>query len=138
MRKPTCLILTGIGVVLLVVVAVYVVPWFSKMFNEMEQIAEQHHQHIHALERSARQPLTEEQEKLLSQLLEIREGTAPSQNRKDLEGVLSSEPYLAYLKAQEREDYEDFSAYIIAMPSNADGPYESCWTLSCQSYPRIR
>lgn len=117
MRKPTCLILTGIGVILLVVVAVYVVPWFGKMFNEMEQIAEQHHQHIHALERSARQPLTEKQEKLLSQLLETREGTAPSQNRKDLEGVLSSKPYLAYLRAQEGEDYEDFPAYIIAMPT---------------------
>ena len=117
MKTPTCLILTGIGVVLLVVVAVFVVPWFGKMFNEMEQIAEQHHQHIHALERSARQPLTVEQETLLSQLFEVIDGTAPSQNPNDLEGTLSSEPYLTYLKTQEGEDYEDFSAYVIAMPT---------------------
>ena len=117
MKKPTCLILTGIGVVLLVVVAVFVVPWFGKMFNEMEQIAEQHHQHTRALERSARQPLTAEQENLLSQLLEVIEGTDLSQNPNDLEGTLSSEPYLTYLKTQEGEDYEDFPAYVAAMPT---------------------
>lgn len=119
MKKPTCLILTGIGVVLLVVVAVFVVPWFGKMFNEMEEIAEQHHQHIHALEASAREPLTGEQEELLSQLLEVIEGTDASQNPNDLEGILSSEPYLTYLKVLEGEDYEDFSAYVIAMPTES-------------------
>ncbi len=117
MKKPTCLILTGIGVVLLVVVAVFVVPWFGKMFNEMEQIAEQHHQHIHALEASAREPLTVEKEKLLSQLLAGIEETDPFQNSNDLEGVLSSEPYMAYISGLEGEDYEDFSAYVIAMPT---------------------
>jgi hypothetical protein len=117
MKRPTCLILIGIGVVLLVAGVVFVVPWFSKMFNEMEQISEQHYQHIHALEESAREPLTEAQEKLLSQLLNVIEGTDTSEGPNDLEGILSSEPYLAYLKVREDEDYEDYPAYIAAMPT---------------------
>ena len=38
MKKPVFLILTGIGVALLVVGVVFVVPWFGKMLDEMEQI----------------------------------------------------------------------------------------------------
>ena len=92
-------------------------PWSGKIFNEMEETAARHHQHIHALETSARQPLTEDQENLLSELLEIANGMDVSQNPNDLEAVLSSEPYLAYLKAQDGVDYEDFAAYIAAMPT---------------------
>jgi len=117
MRKPVFLILIGIGVALLVVGIVFVVPWFGKMLDEMEQITEQHIQHRRALRMSAREPLNEKQQKLLSQLLEITDETQASQNPNDLEEVLSSEPYLAYLKAQEGEDYEDFLAYVDAMPT---------------------
>ena len=74
MKKPVFLILIGIGVALLVVGVVFVVPWFGKMMEEMEQIADQHVQHRRALKMSAREPLTDEQEKLLSQLLEIVSG----------------------------------------------------------------
>ena len=117
MKKPVFLILIGIGVALLVVGVVFVVPWFGKMMTEMEQIAEQHRQHRRALKMSAREPLTDEQEKLLSQLLEIVAETDASQNPNDLEEVLSSEPYLTYLKVQEGADYEDFQAYVDAMPT---------------------
>ena len=66
---------------------------------------------------SAREPLTDEQENLLSQLLEIVTETDASQNPNDLEAVLSSDPYLTYLKVQEGADYEDFRAYVDAMPT---------------------
>ena len=66
---------------------------------------------------SAREPLTDEQENLLSQLLEIVAETDASQSPNDLEAVLSSEPYLTYLKVQEGADYEDFRAYVDAMPT---------------------
>lgn len=117
MKKPVFLILIGIGVALLVVGVVFVVPWFGKMLDEMEQITEQHAQHRHALITSARAPLTEEQQKLLFQVLEIRDETQASENPNDLEAVLSSDPYLAYLKAQEGEDYEGFLGYVDAMPT---------------------
>ena len=117
MKKPVFLILIGIGVALLVVGVVFVVPWFGKMLDEMEQITEQHSLHRRALIISAREPLTEEQANLLSQLLEIVGETGISQNPNDLESVLSSEPYLTYLKIQEGEDYEDFLAYVDAMPT---------------------
>ncbi|RKU34757.1 hypothetical protein C6496_19140 [Candidatus Poribacteria bacterium] len=117
MKKPVFLILIGIGVALLVVGVVFVVPWGGKIVNEMETTGELHHQLIRDLEASAREPLTAEQEKLLAQLLEIAEGTDISENPNDLERVLSSEPYLTYLKVLEGEHYEDFSAYIAAMPT---------------------
>lgn len=117
MKKPVFLILIGIGVALLVVGIVFVVPWFGKMLDEMEQITEQHIQHKRVLRMSAREPLNEKQQKLLSQLLEITDETQASQTPNDLESVLSSEPYLAYLKAQEGEDYEDFLGYVDAMPT---------------------
>lgn len=117
MKKPVFLILIGIGVALLVVGIVFVVPWFGKMLEEMEQLADKHAQHRRALRMSAREPLTDEQENLLSQLFEIVAKTGISQNTNDLEAVLSSEPYLAYIKTQEGEDYENFPAYVDAMPT---------------------
>ena len=117
MKKPVFLILMGIGVALLVVGIVFVVPWIGKMMEEMDQITEQHMQHRRALIISAREPLTQEQENLLSQLLEIARETGIPQNPNDLEEVLSSAPYLAYINAQEAEDYEDFLAYADAMPT---------------------
>ena len=116
MKKPVFLILLGIGVALLVVGIVFVVPWFGKMMDEMEQLADKHVAHRHALRTSAREPLTDEQENLLSRLLKITQ--APDAEQKnDVDSILSSEPYLTYLKAQEGEDYENFLAYVNAMPT---------------------
>ena len=117
MKKPVFLILIGIGVALLVVGIVFVVPWFGKMLDEMEQLADKHAQHRRALRTSAREPLTAEQQKLLSQLLEIRTEIQASETPNNLEVVLSSEPYLTYIKTQDGEDYEDFSMYVDAMPT---------------------
>ncbi len=117
MKKPIFLILIGIGVSLLLVGAAFVVPWFVKMYNEMEESMAQHRQYIRALEASARQPLTVVQEELLSQLLAGTREIVASQNPNDLEKVLSSEPYLAHLKGMEDETYENFPAYIAAMPT---------------------
>ena len=118
MKKPIFLILIGIGVLLIVSGIVFVVPWFSNIREEMEQIHAQQEQHRRALEASAREPLTADQEILLSQLLEAAAETGTSQNPNDLEAVLSSEPYLAYLKTQEEQDYANFSAYVDAMPTD--------------------
>lgn len=117
MKKPVFLILVGIGVALLVVGIVFVVPWFGQVLDEMDQLADKHVQQRHILGASAREPLTDEQEKLLSQLLEIRDETQALQTSNDLEKVLSSAPYLAYLKAREGEDYENFLGYVDAMPT---------------------
>ena len=117
MKKPIFLILIGIGVLILVGGIVFVVPWLGKMMEEMDQIHAQQEQHRRALETSAREPLTEDEEKLLSQLLEAAAEIDTSQSPNDLETVLSSEPYLTYLKIEEEEDYADFLAYVDAMPT---------------------
>ncbi|MDE0553750.1 MAG: hypothetical protein OXI24_06025 [Candidatus Poribacteria bacterium] len=117
MKKPVFLILIGTGIALLMVGVVFVVPWSGQMFNEMETITERHHQLMRALKASAHEPLTATQENLLAQLLEIAAGMDIRENPNDLEKILSSEPYLTYLKAVEGERYEDFSAYIAAMPT---------------------
>ena len=117
MKKPIFLILIGIGVVLLVGGAVFVVPWFTNMMDQMEEIHAQQAQHRRALEASARESLTEDQETLLSQLLETAGETDTSQSPNNLESLLSSEPYLTYLKTQEGQGYENFMAYVDAMPT---------------------
>ena len=112
MKKPIFLILIGIGVLILVSGIIFVVPWFGRMMEEMDQIHAQQEEHRRALEASAREPLTADQETLLSQLLE-----AAAESSNDLETVLSSEPYLTYLNTQEEQDYADFLAYVDAMPT---------------------
>ncbi len=61
-----------------------------------------------ALEKLVRKPLTETQGKLLRQLL---------QDTGTLDAILSSAPYLAYLKTEVGKEYKDFSAYVKAMPT---------------------
>ena len=82
MKKPIFLMLIGIGVLILVGGIVFVVPWFSNMMEEMDQIHAQQAQHRRSLEASAREPLTADQETLLSQLLEAAAETDTSQNPK--------------------------------------------------------
>ena len=57
---------------------------------------------------SAEEPLTERQEKLLTQLLEEKEG---------LDVVLSSQPYLAYLEEQVGTAHKDYPTYLTAVPT---------------------
>ena len=117
MKKPTCLILVGIGVLLLVVILVFVVPFIVDMFQEMQQMAAQKDEHIHSLSQLVNEPLTEEQEKLLSQLLEEAGETSIAQSPESLEVILSTEPYLTYIKTQDGQDYADFPSYVAAMPT---------------------
>ena len=62
-----------------------------------------------SLEKLAQQTLTPDQQKLLTQLLS---------NNGILDQVLSSEPYLVYLKARYGQAHKDFAAYAAAMPTS--------------------
>lgn len=117
MKKPTCLILTGIGVLLLVVVLIFAVPWFMNVFEEAQVLTEKHIEYKRTLTQSVNKPLTVEQEELLSGLLEIAGETAQSQNEVDLDAVLSHTSYLAYLKTHDNENVENYSTYLDAMPT---------------------
>lgn len=80
----------------------------GEMLKGVEDVMTQHKKHRKALEALVRKPLTETQEKLLRQLLQ-QAGT--------LDEILSSAPYLAYLKAEVGKAYKDFPAYVEAMPT---------------------
>ena len=117
MKKLTCLILVGIGVLLLVGILVFVVPFIVNMFQEIQQMTEQKEEYIYSLSQSVNEPLTEEQEKLLSQLLEEAGETSIAQSPESLEVILSTEPYLTYIKTQDGQDYADFPSYVATMPT---------------------
>ena len=117
MKKPIFLILIGVGVVLLVVGVAFVVPWFGRVMTEMDQIHTQQAEHKRELRASASEPLNEEQEKLLAQLIEVSKEMETSESPNDLEAVLSSEPYVTYLKMQVGQDYAIFQDYVDAMPT---------------------
>ena len=57
---------------------------------------------------SAEKPLTESQKQLLTQLLEEKES---------LDRVLSSQPYLTYLKEQGGAAYKDYPTYLVEVPT---------------------
>lgn len=57
---------------------------------------------------AAQKPLTEDQKKLLAQLLQSQNG---------LDMVLSSQAYLTYLKAQIVTVYKDYPTYLAAVPT---------------------
>ena len=80
----------------------------EKVIGVYEQTGKEQIQRKLSLEQLAQQPLTVDQRHLLTELLK---------SDKDLAEVLSSEPYLAYLKARYGQVYEDFSAYVAAMPT---------------------
>ena len=88
---------------------------FSQQFDR-DKVIESHRQigkhQVHrkqSLEELAQQPLTTNQQHLLIQLLK---------NDKSLDQALSSEPYLAYLKARYGQAYKDFAAYVAAVPTS--------------------
>ena len=61
-----------------------------------------------SLMEAAEKPLTEDQEKLLIRLL---------QEEKNLDAVLSSQPYLTYLEAQVGATHKDYPTYLAAVPT---------------------
>ena len=80
----------------------------GEILKGVEGTMEQHKKRKKALEELVRKPLTETQEKLLHQL---------HQQTGTLDEILSSAPYLAYLKTEIGKKYKDFSAYVAAMPT---------------------
>lgn len=80
----------------------------GEMLKGVEDTIVQHKKRKKALEELVRKPLTEAQEKLLRQLLQ-QTGT--------LDEILSSAPYLAYLKTEVGKEYKDFPAYVAAIPT---------------------
>lgn len=78
------------------------------MLNDVKDAMVQHKKRKKALEELVRKPLTETQEKLLRQLL---------QHTGTLDEILSSAPYLAYLKTEIGKEYKDFPTYVEAMPT---------------------
>ena len=87
---------------------------FSQQFGRKKwieaygQVHKQRAYHKQSLEKLAQQPLTTNQQRLLTQLLN---------NNASLEQVLSSEPYLAYLEERYGKAYKDFVYYAAAMPT---------------------
>ena len=112
MKKPTCLILTGIGVLLLVLVIVFVVPMFVNMFQEMGEIFDKHTVYKRTLRQYADEPVSGEKELLLSQLLKIA-----GDRTENIEVILSTEPYLAYINTQNGQTWTDYSTYIAVVPT---------------------
>ncbi len=80
----------------------------GEVVNGMKDIADKKAQSKAALEQGARAPLTDAQQKLLQTLLK---------NRGPVDEVLSTAPYLAYLKEQVGKEYPNFPAYLAAMPT---------------------
>lgn len=78
------------------------------MLTDVKDAMVQHKKRKKALEELVRKPLTETQEKLLRQLL---------QHTGTLDEILSSAPYLAYLKTEIEKEYKDFPTYVEAMPT---------------------
>ena len=81
----------------------------EKVIEAYRQIGKHQAYRKQSLEKLAQQTLTPDQQKLLTQLLS---------NNGILDQVLSSEPYLVYLKARYGQAHKDFAAYVAAMPTS--------------------
>lgn len=117
MKKPTCLVLTIIGVLLLIVGLVVVVPWIVDLFQEFTKMQEKHEDYRISIRQYANTQLSEEQEQLLLLLLTEQNEIFTTQEPDELEKLLSTEEYLTYLNIQDGEDYSDYNAYISMMPT---------------------
>lgn len=82
--------------------------FFSEMQKQTVDIFRLEKKRKEALEASAKAPLTEVQQKLLHQLRK-HPGT--------LDEILSTQPYLKYLKTEIGEAYKNFPTYASAMPT---------------------
>lgn len=123
MKKPTCLILTGIGVLLVVVVLIITVPWFMNVSEEVQQMLAKQRDYKRELRLFANKPLINDQKLLLNRLIEIAGETSDRQsgtrkNGENLEKVLSSSPYLSFINTHAaNQTYQDYSSYLAAMPT---------------------
>ena len=81
----------------------------EKMIESHKQVSKHQAHRKQSLEKLAQQPLTPDQQHLLIQLLK---------NNVSLDQVLSSEPYLGYLKTEYGQAYKDFAAYVASMPTS--------------------
>ncbi len=118
MKKPTCLILTGIGVLLVVIVLIFAVPWFMNMIEEFQQMSDKHGDYKRELRLFANKPLNSDQKLLLERLIEIAGETSNWQRGENLEMVLSSTPYLSYIDTHAADQtYADYPTYLAAMPT---------------------
>ena len=80
----------------------------GKIMKQAEDAFTQHEKYKKTLKALVSQPLTDTQQELLRQLLS-HTGT--------LDETLSSAPYLTYLKTEVGKAYQDFPAYVAAMPT---------------------
>lgn len=117
MKKPTCLVLTIIGVLFLIVGLVVVVPWLVNIIQEFTKMQEKHEDYTISIRQYANTPLNEEQQGLYEIILMEHSEIATTQKPDELEGMLSTEPYLTYLNIQDGQDYSDYTAFIDMMPT---------------------
>ena len=80
----------------------------GKVMKQAEDAFAQHEKDKKTLKALVSKPLTDAQQALLRQLLP-HTGT--------LDEILSSAPYLTYLKTEVGKEYKDFPAYVAAMPT---------------------
>ncbi len=117
MKKPTCLILTIIGVLLLIVGLIFVVPWIVDIVQEFGKMQEKHEEYTISIRQYANTPLNEEQQRLYLIILKEHIEISTTEKPDELESMLSTEPYLTYLNLQDGEDYSEYAAFINMMPT---------------------
>lgn len=116
MKKRIFFLLLGLGVLLLVGGIVVLVPMFKNMYNEMGEIIDQQAEYRRELRQYAYQPLIEEQDTLLSQLLASIEEDPSIQESDSLDVILSKEEYLTYINNKYNSKHTDYLSYINSMP----------------------
>lgn len=116
MKKRIFFLLLGLGVLLLVGGIVVLVPMFKNMYNEMGEIIDKQAEYRRELRQYAYQPLIEEQDTLLSQLLASIEKDPSIQESYSLDVILSKEEYLTYINNEYNSKYTDYLSYINSMP----------------------
>lgn len=117
MKKPTCLILTIIGVLLLIVGIVFVVPWIVNIVQEFGKVQEKHEEYAISIRQYANIELTDDQRNVYSQILQEHSETSITQNPDELESMLTSESYISYLESQVGEEYSDYNTFVNVMPT---------------------
>ncbi len=116
MKKPIFFLLLGLGVLLLVGGIVVFVPMFKKMYAEMGEIIDKQAEYKRELRQYAYQPLTLEQDTLLSQLLTTVGENPSTQESSSLDETLSTEKYLTYINDKYNSEHTDYISYINSMP----------------------
>ncbi len=105
-----CLLICIFGMFLNLLVPTAAVSEEERVFMKKLDVYEKKQKQ--ALQKSTARTLDKTEQDLLRQLV-TREGT--------LNTVLSSKPYLAFLKSQVKKPYNDFKMYLTAMPTSELG-----------------